>query len=269
MKTLSTRLPERSSSASGNGRLVVALPEPGLSMTQDAEWCVVRVGKEWRQIRFHDYDELFRIPGLYEKVIYDVLRCDSPRTVRELLEAALERAGERSMGLRVLDLGAGNGMVGEQCGCLHVERLVGVDLIPEAADATERDRPGLYDDYRVLDLTLLSEGQRQELAANRFNTLTCVAALGFGDIPPQVFAAAYNLIDAGGWVAFNIKQDFLTDTDSSGFACMIHRICENGMLEIRERRRYTHRLSTDGRPLFYSALVGRKHRDIEAEMIPT
>ena len=34
---------ERRTSTRTNGRLQVALPEPSLSMTQDAEWCVVRV----------------------------------------------------------------------------------------------------------------------------------------------------------------------------------------------------------------------------------
>jgi hypothetical protein len=82
-------------------------------MTQDAEWCVVRVDGRWRQIRFHDYDQLYSVPGLYEKVIYDVLRCDSPHVVRNLLEAELADAAAPADELRVLDLGAGNGMVGE------------------------------------------------------------------------------------------------------------------------------------------------------------
>ena len=92
---------------------VIALPEPGLGMEQDAEWCVVRVGDEWRRIRFHDYHELFSVPGLYEKVIYDILQCSSPQVVTDLLAQAMKSAGEKTRGLRVLDLGAGNGMVGE------------------------------------------------------------------------------------------------------------------------------------------------------------
>jgi hypothetical protein len=54
------------------GRLLVALPEPNLSEPQDAEWCVVQVEGKWRRVRFHDYAELFSIPGLYEKVIYEI-----------------------------------------------------------------------------------------------------------------------------------------------------------------------------------------------------
>jgi hypothetical protein len=101
---------------------------------------------------------------------------------------------------------------------MGAEFLVGVDIIDEAAKATERDRPGFYDNYHVVDMTALNEGQRRELAGYRFNTLTCVAALGFGDIPTRAFVAAYNLIQPGGWIAFNIKEDFLTNGDRSGHA---------------------------------------------------
>ncbi len=48
--------------------------------------------------------------------------------------------------LRVLDLGAGNGVVGEELKKRGVSRLVGVDIITEAQAATERDRPGVIND---------------------------------------------------------------------------------------------------------------------------
>jgi predicted TPR repeat methyltransferase len=256
-----------SSSTSTNGKLLVALPEPGLSMTQDAEWCVVRVDGEWRRIRFHDYDELYSVPGLYEKVIYDILHCDSPHVVRRLLETELFDSAAPADDLRVLDLGAGNGMVGEELADLGAEFIVGVDIIEEAAEATERDRPGLYDNYHVVDMTDLDEGQRRELASCRFNTLTCVAALGFGDIPTRAFVAAYNLIRSGGWIAFNIKEDFLTDGDSSGFSGLIRAMLDDGTLELRQRQRYQHRLATDRHPLYYVAIVGIKRRDIAGHLL--
>ena len=46
--------------------LRIALPPADLSFTQDEEWCVIRLNGEWREIRLHDYDELFAVPGLYE-----------------------------------------------------------------------------------------------------------------------------------------------------------------------------------------------------------
>ena len=35
-----------------------------------------------------------------------------------------------------------------------VGTVVGVDILDEAANATERDRPDVYDDYVVVDLTV-------------------------------------------------------------------------------------------------------------------
>lgn len=250
-----------------NGELTVALPEPGLSMTQDAEWCVVRVDGEWRQIRFHDYDELYSVPGLYEKVIYEILHCDSPRVVRRLLEAELADAAVPAEELRAFDLGAGNGIVGEELAEMGAGFIVGSDIIEEAAEAVERDRPGVYDQYHVVDTAALTEGQRHELAACDFNLLTCVAALGFGDIPTQAFIGAYNLIRPGGWIAFNIKEDFLTNGDRSGFSGLIRAMLDSGIFELRQRQRYQHRLATDRHPLHYVAMVGVKRRDVVARVL--
>ena len=55
----------------------------------------------------------------------------------------------------MLDIGAGNGMVGEQLVDMGAEQVGGVDIIEEAAQALERDRPGIYKDYDVADLTNL------------------------------------------------------------------------------------------------------------------
>ncbi|MDQ4048021.1 MAG: class I SAM-dependent methyltransferase, partial [Actinomycetota bacterium] len=228
----------------------------------DEEWCEVQVEGEARRIRFHDYADIFALPGLYEQIFYDELECDSPRTVASLLSDHLEATGRDCSGLTVFDVGAGNGMVGEELQSLGVATIVGVDIIEAAAEATERDRPGVYDDYLVLDLTDIPPGARRELEAQRFNCLTTVAALGFGDIPPEAFAAAYNLIKPGGLIAFTIKEDFISDGDGSGFSQLVHRALEDGTMELGAQRRYCHRLSVDREPLHYVAAVGEKRRDL-------
>jgi len=262
MTTTTARSAGTESSESWDDSLLLALPEPQLSMTQDAEWCVVRDNGSWRRIRFHDYDELYAIPGLYEKVFYDILGCDSPHTVRSLLETELSASGTASRELRVLDLGAGNGMMGEELLQMGAGFLVGVDITEQAAEATRRDRPGVYDDYLVADMTALPDASRRRLVDHRLNALTCVAALGFGDIPTAAFTTAYDLVRPGGWIAFNIKEEFLEGGDSAGFAELIHSMTQAGVLDIRRRKRYRHRLGTDRRPLHYVAIVGRKAGDL-------
>jgi SAM-dependent methyltransferase len=246
----------------------IALPEPSRTYSQDDEWCVACIDGEWRQLRFHDYAEIFEVEGLYERLFYEVLKCDSPATVRGLLETELSEAGVEPGALRVLDLGAGNGIVGEEMAGLGVDRVVGVDIIAEAALAAERDRPDVYDDYRVVDLTDLAEDERAHLSDHEFNCMTCVAALGFGDIPPQAFLEAYNLVETGGWVAFNLKEDFLNGHDRSGFSTLISRGIEAGVLDVRVQERYRHRISTNGEPLHYVAVVANKGDDMPEALLP-
>ena len=128
----------------------------------------------------------------------------------------------------MLDVGAGNGMVGEELDRMGAKHIVGVDIIPEAAEAAERDRPGVYDDYFVVDLTDVPAGELAGCEAHQFNCLTTVAALGFGDIPPEAFTTAYNLVEDGGLIAFNIKERFVTDGDRSGFEDLISTALDDG-----------------------------------------
>ncbi len=160
----------------------------------------------------------------------------------------------------MLDLGAGNGIVGEALRDRGFKEIVGVDIIPEAGDAAARDRPDVYADYFVADMTDAARRRATWRCEKRkFKAMTSVAALGFGDIPPEVFTAAYDLVEDGGWIAFNIKQDFLDEDDDSGFEELIGGMLNGkGGIEQRARRRYRHRLDISGEPLYYDALVGIK-----------
>lgn len=247
--------------------LEIALPPLGCKLAQDEEWVVVNTDDGWRKIRLHDYQEVFSVPGLYERWVYQILGCGSPAKVRSLLAQALDEAGESPGSLVVLDLGAGNGCVAEELAGMGVESFVGVDIHDEARDAAHRDRPGLYEDYVVGDLTDLGPAEERTLRGHRFNCLTCVAALGFGDIPVDVFAEAYNRVEDAGWIAFNVKTDFLEASDTSGFARLVRAMIAGGRLELARRETYLHRLATDGEGLEYAAFVGRKRGDITAELL--
>ena len=117
--------------------------------------------------------------------------------------------------MAVLDFGAGNGMIGELLDEIGFGRIVGVDLLPEARAAALRDRPGVYEDYRVLDLTAVHPVERVMLVRHEFDCLACVAALGFGDVPQLAFAEAFNLVRDPGWLVFNLR-DRILDGDEPG-----------------------------------------------------
>lgn len=219
------------------------------------------------KIRLHDYDRIFEVPGLYEQVVYDRLKCQSPETVVDVLRTSVAQSPKRLSELRVLDLGAGNGIVGEELKNQGVSRLIGVDILPEAREATERDRPGVYDAYYVMDFSDLGADDRQELGSWSLDCLISVAALAFGDIPALAFLEAFNLISPDGWIAFNIKESFLDRTDGSGFSHLIRELLFSEYLDLYHLQRYRHRFSIEGEPLYYFALGGKKLADVPRSFI--
>ena len=205
---------------------------------------------------------IFNIPGLYEQIFYDRLKCCFPKKVTEILNTSVAQTNENFTELRVLDVGAGNGLMGAELKKYGVSRLVGVDIIPEAKRATERDRPHIYDSYDIIDLCNLDEDEEEDLSSWDLNCLTTVAALGFGDIPPKAFMVAFNIIQSEGWVAFNIKETFLNNSDESGFSRMIRDLIFSKYMDLYHLERYRHRVSIEGEPLYYFAVAGRKKYDV-------
>jgi predicted TPR repeat methyltransferase len=252
---------EISRPALGNGQYAIRLPDVN-GLDQDEEWCDVMLNGSWRRIRFHDYHEIYKRPGLYESIFYDRLQCCSPQRVVQQLKEVMEDHADNPGDLKVLDLGAGNGMVGEELKDAGVEKVVGVDIIPEAKKAALRDRPDVYEDYVVTDMTDIPEPVEEKLRKQGLNCLSTVAALGFGDIPAAAFLNALDLIDTPGWITFNIKEDFLDERDDAGFAGLIHSLCDDGIIRMEAYRRYPHRLAVSGKPLHYVAVVATKRRDV-------
>ncbi|MEX2467113.1 MAG: methyltransferase domain-containing protein [Gemmatimonadota bacterium] len=240
-------------------RYRIEFPPPSADQPgQHEAYFYLAEGGKRDMIRFHDYAEIYAHQGLYEQLFYDRLKCKSPRKVADVLRDVVLKAHEHPSELRVLDLGAGNGMVGEELAARGVSRLVGVDIIDEAKAATIRDRPGVYDHYYVTDFTTLDDDQRTELGTWSFNGLVSVAALGFGDIPPKAVAEAMDLVEVDGWIAFNIKDSFLDASDDSGFSTMVRQLIFSEYLDLHHLERYQHRFAIDGTPLNYFAIVGRK-----------
>jgi hypothetical protein len=232
------------------------------SLSQDEEWFEVHQDGKWRRLRIHDYDEVYDIPGLYEAVVYRVLKCTSPTVVVSALRDAVVLNGEAPEGLRVLDFGAGNGMEGPELQNIGVDYVVGADIIEEGRISTQRDRGWAYADYVVDDFTKLTPENEKRLRGHKLNAMTVVAALGFGDIPTKAFAKAIDVLETPAYIAFNIKEDFVQDRDESGFAEMLRELAREDVLRTHAYRRYRHRFSSSGKPLYYGAMVVTKQKEI-------
>jgi hypothetical protein len=241
--------------------LQVAYPGKECVVEQNEEYFDLVTENGLERIRIHEYDRVYDVPGLYEEVVYNKLQCDSPQVITDLLKTSMQKNGGRQAPLRVLDFGAGNGIVGA---CLQeaveTESIVGVDIIEEARKAVHRDRPDIYDDYYVMDLSEVNEGNQHKLDRWNFNALVTVAALGFGDIPTRAFVNAFNLIEDNSWVVFNIKDRFISEDDQTGYNEMLQQMIGNS-LNVVKKHHYCHRLSMAGEPLHYYAIVGRKEND--------
>ena len=220
-----------------------------------------------RKILFHEYAEIYKIQGLYEHLFYERLKCNSPAKVSDALRYSVSQVHEHFTELRVLDLGAGNGMMGEKLREHGVSRLVGADIIPEAKEAAVRDRPRVYDAYYIEDFCNLTVQQSEDIQEWSFNCLTTVAALGFGDIPAKAFIEAFNILQSEGWIAFNIKETFLDKSDKSGFSIAVRELILSEYLDVYYLERYQHRLSMEGQPLYYFAIAGRKNADIPQDFL--
>jgi SAM-dependent methyltransferase len=246
--------------------ITIVLPtSAGSDLDQDEEYCDVVTDGTARRIRFHDYAEIFKIPGLYEKLFADLLECRSPTVLSELLAHTVTAAGDDVTALRVLDFGAGNGMVAEALARVGVKTIFGVDLLAEARAAALRDRPGLYVEYLAADITALDTSARAALNSAEVNCLTCVAALGFDDVPPVAFEAAFNAISTPGWVAFNLRDRYVDRPNA--FSELLARMLAAGVVEERAHVRYRHRLSVSGEALEYDAIITRKLDAIPADWL--
>jgi predicted TPR repeat methyltransferase len=228
-------------------------------LDQNEEYIILKDRDSPEKIFLHDYQKFYEIPGLYEEVLYQRLKCCSPQILCTLLDKAMDCHEGRQEPLKVLDFGAGNGVAGEtlkeQIGC---ETIVGVDILDQAKAAALRDRPELYDDYIVADFTDLEVPKKSGLETYDFNALMTVAALGYDHIGTQAFLNAFDMVSEEAWVVFNIKDRFLSQDDTTGFRDTVRSLMQD-RLHVLESQRYVHRLSISDEPLHYIGIVGKKN----------
>ena len=71
----------------------IQFPKPeSSSLNQDEAYFYLQGSGGNRQIRFHDYDEIYQVQGLYEQIFYDRLKCTSPEKVATILESSLKQS---------------------------------------------------------------------------------------------------------------------------------------------------------------------------------
>lgn len=209
-----------------------------------------------RELRLHDYEQLYALPGVYEQIVQDRLGCRSPQQVAALLAETVDALGWERRAMRVMDIAAGNGVSGEALAAYGLQPVLGSDITPAARAAALRDRPGLYDDYLTLDLLRLSPGERARIAALQATILSCVAPVGDHAVPPGALLAAAGLLAGDGLVAY-LHDVELLDADP-----VTAQLFSSAGLAAQElvRRRYVHRQTVNGAPYEMEAVIWRLRR---------
>jgi hypothetical protein len=230
--------------------------QPGRDQTEES--IVVRQADGATQrFRLHEYPRVYAIPGLYEEVVQRRLRCASPSKLAELLIACAADAGFEPGALAAFDLGAGNGLVGEELRARGVGTLVASDNVAEARDAAQRDRPGLYAEYLVGDADDLPQ-VGELIREHGLNALVAAGALGLGHISAESFHRLWSAFPPGAWFSVCLHVD-LAKPGGSDFGDYLDGFERRGDgNEILVREPFRHRLTMAGEPIPYVAIVARK-----------
>lgn len=230
--------------------------QPGRDQTEES--LVVRHadGGEER-FRLHEYERVYAIPGLYEEVVQRRLVSASATILADRLIACAADAGTAPADLAVFDLGAGNGVSGEELRARGVGTIVASDGIPEARDAAQRDRPGLYAEYLVGDTDDLPQVARL-IGEHGLNALVAAGALGLGHISAASFHRLWSAFPPGAWFSVSLHED-LAEPGGSDFGDYLAGFEDReGGGEILVREPFRHRLTMAGEPITYVAIVARK-----------
>ena len=201
---------------------------------------------------------MYAVPGLYEEVVQRRLQCASPAKLAEVLLSVAEIEGRAPHLLRVLDLGAGNGLVGEELRARGVRVLAATDSARRARTAAARDRPGLYASYLLAD----ANGRPAELGTVirelGINCIVCAGALGFDHIDAQSFAELWDLLPPGAMFALTVDEDLAHPGASDVGNELALLRAGHGGTEVVVWERFRHRLSVSGEPIHYLAIGARK-----------
>jgi hypothetical protein len=222
----------------------------------DGEYVGLREdGADEEIVHLHDYERVYAVPGLYERIVQELLGCRSPEVAAEGLVLALVRLELDPAKLTLLDLGAGTGLVGELLRGLGVGAVVGLDALAAARDACVRDRPGIYRDYLVGDLANPTPRLLARLREQRLTGVVAAGAFGGTHVPATALVQAIELLPNGAPVVFTIDERWMRTDGPGGFRTPVAQLLASGRLALVRRCRFRHRLSTAGDPIHYELLV--------------
>lgn len=241
----------------------------GSAQAQQRDECVlVQMNGTEKRYWLHDYEEIYRVPGLYESIFVDLFQGVSHRIVPKRLKEVLNEDGVEPAILRCIDFGSGVGLVVEELVEIGFSSPLGIDISPAAKAAALRDRGTLYQDYLVADMTSPDAATLSAITTFDANCLICVSSLNV--IPSVAFATLFNTLPIGAYMALNVLSGALDENpaadDLNGSNALIRHLFVSGAALLRSDQRYAHRISSAKTPIFYNAVVATKVKDVETDV---
>ena len=223
----------------------------------EGEYVALReAGGDEEIVHLHDYERLYRVPGLYEHIVQELLGCRSPQVAIGGLASAFAELEVDPADAVLLDLGAGTGLAGELATEIGVSTIIGTDALPAARAACLRDRPGIYRDYLVGDLAAGEPRLLADLRRHRPTALVSAGAMGGTHAPPAALLTALGLLPANSPVVFTIDERWMQTDGPGGYQAAMARLLDSGALALMQRSRFRHRVTTTGDPIHYELVVG-------------
>lgn len=238
--------------------------KPGLkSVAQSEELFTARIEGQLVEFSMHDYRAMYTVPGLYDAMIYGLLNCGTPTNLSRKVAKYISEYSIVAYPLRVLDIGSGSGAFGEALRNAGIgETIWGLDIISEAKEAAERDRPGVYDWYVVDDLCSLKDENEHAIVEFSPNCVAVASATGWGNhIPVKGFENAFRLLEPSGLFVFHVKPN---DPDPECIALnkwIEDKIMDSQIIE-PARGSIFHRKSVNGNDIYYDFIIGRKSEEL-------
>lgn len=205
------------------------------------------------RIVLHDYARVYAVPGLYEEVVQRRLGCASPGVLAATLADAVGAAGASMADLRVLDVGAGNGVVGEELHARGAQVVAGTDGVVATRDAARRDRPALYDVYAIAGVDDVAV--EQLVADHGLTALTSAGALGIGHVEVTDAARWWAAFPPGSWFAVTVPLEV---ADPAGEDLPGALTAAAPTTQIVRQETFAHRRRMSGETITYTVLVARK-----------
>eukprot|EP00040_Diaphanoeca_grandis_P006135 m.36098 g.36098 ORF g.36098 m.36098 type:complete len:302 (-) comp17260_c0_seq1:98-1003(-) len=145
---------------------------------------------------------------------------------------------------RIVDIGAGTGLVGEELHRLGHTRVVGVDLSEAMLDIA-RDK-GCYEDVICVDLqNRASMGTAALQSHVPFDAAVSVGTFTPNHVGKETLDAVICLVRPGGLLCLSLRDDFVEDL-TNGFQEKLNELIEFGVLlklEVTDRELYTQNVS--------------------------